>query len=81
VRGAQARPAHLHVYGPTLGGFGFLGLGCDDSRYSPGHGDKGLRMVRGAYYGHPNRNRAREDSRQSFYYRGLATSTQPTLHA
>ena len=25
-------------------------------------------MVRGAYYGHPNRNRAREDSRQCFYY-------------
>jgi len=25
-------------------------------------------MARGAYYGHPNRNRAREDSRQCFYY-------------
>lgn len=55
--------------------FGNLALGCNNSRFSSGHGDKVLRMARGAYYGHPNRNRAREDPRQCTYYWPLQPGT------
>lgn len=55
--------------------FGNLALGCNNSRFSSGHGDKVLRMVRDAYYGHPNRNRAREDPRQCTYYWPLQAGT------
>lgn len=55
--------------------FGNLALGCNDSRFSSGHGDKVVRLVRDAYYGHPNRNRAREDPRQCTYYWPLQPGT------
>lgn len=55
--------------------FGNLALGCNNSRFSSGHGDKVVRIVRDAYYGHPNRNRAREDPRQCTYYWPLQAGT------
>ncbi|OSX75613.1 hypothetical protein BU14_0229s0001 [Porphyra umbilicalis] len=41
--------------------------GCDSSRASTGHGDKVVRLVRGAHYGHPNPNRGRDDPAQCTY--------------
>lgn len=49
-------------------GFGDLPVGCGGTKPSISAPDELLRLVRGNYYGHPNRNRARDDPRQCTYH-------------
>ncbi|GAB0494573.1 hypothetical protein MMPV_005867 [Pyropia vietnamensis] len=49
-------------------GFGDLAIGCDGSGPSFTKKDELILVSPGNYYGHPNRNRARDDPRQCTYY-------------
>lgn len=60
--------------GPNVG-FGDLPDGCYGSAPSLGAPDELLRLTRGGYYGHPNRNRARTDPRQCTYHGPDAPAT------
>lgn len=52
--------------GPNVN-FGKTSLSCSTSGPDPESDDKLLRIVRGQYYGHPNRNRGRKDAKQCQY--------------
>lgn len=52
--------------GPNVG-FGKTSVTCDKIAHDPHAPDKLLRVVRGLYYGHPNRNRGRKDAKQCRY--------------
>lgn len=60
--------------GPNRG-FGDRPVGCGGTAASVGATDKLLRLARGGYYGHPNRNRARADPRQCTYHPPGAPAT------
>jgi glucose/arabinose dehydrogenase len=53
--------------GPNLG-FGPKSTGANTQGSEPQDVDELVRVLAGAYYGHPNRNRGRTDSRQNVYY-------------
>lgn len=53
-------------------GFGRMASGCFDSATEVTLNDKLVDVRRGAYYGHANWNRARDDARQCAYVRGDA---------
>ncbi|GAB0496230.1 hypothetical protein MMPV_007542 [Pyropia vietnamensis] len=65
----------LHTNGELYGtdngpneGFGDVAIGCGSSAAGFTQRDKLLHLKAGAYYGHPNRNRARDDERQCIYH-------------
>lgn len=71
----------LHTNGELYGtdngpnaGYGDVAEGCDASSDGFTQQDKLLHLTGGGYYGHPNRNRARDDGRQCFYYRNAEPS-------
>lgn len=79
VRNSYAMVLHTNgeLYGTDNGpngGFGDVAIGCDASAAGFTQKDKLLRLSRGGYYGHPNRNRARDDGRQCTYHRNAEAS-------
>lgn len=52
--------------GPNVN-FGLTSTSCTSSAPDAESDDKLLRLLRGQYYGHPNRNRARDDPKQCAY--------------
>lgn len=52
--------------GPNIN-FGLTSTSCTTSGPDPESDDKILRVLRGQYYGHPNRNRGRKDPKQCKY--------------
>ncbi|KAK1857418.1 hypothetical protein I4F81_000037 [Pyropia yezoensis] len=79
IRNSYAMVLHTNgeLYGTDNGpngGFGDVAIGCDASAAGFTQKDKLLRLSRGGYYGHPNRNRARDDGRQCTYHRNAEAS-------
>ncbi|CAN8071727.1 unnamed protein product [Agarophyton chilense] len=66
----MVRHSNGHTYitdnGPNTG-FGLTSTSCTEEAPDAESEDKLLRLVAGAYYGHPNRNRARTDPKQCVY--------------
>ncbi len=52
--------------GPNIN-FGLTSTSCTTSAPDPESDDKLVRLLRGQYYGHPNRNRGRNDPKQCVY--------------
>ena len=48
--------------------FGLASTGANTTGPAPAHQDELIYVTEGNYYGHPNRNRGRTDSRQNKYY-------------
>lgn len=67
-----------NAFGPASTGPDTQGPGIPDEPYEP---DKLCHVFEGKYYGHPNRNRGRTDSRQNIYYTHSSSSVEGVFEA
>lgn len=66
----MVRHSNGEVYATDNGpnkGFGPQSVTCSSTGSEPATGDKLLRLIQGAYYGHPNRNRGRKNGIECRY--------------